>query len=82
MIDYNEFDLGTRHVGVIHFWEMEAEALQHPYIQDMIRVNMDSGIVVIMHTQINDHQFSRMTGLSGQHFSPEETLAFRILYPL
>jgi len=72
MMDVEDFQLNGREVGKLHFWEMQAGALEQSIISEMAEENMDAGFVVVYHYPLTETSFDVHMRIRLHLFSENE----------
>ena len=77
--DVEDFTIGKRAVGILHVYEIEEGATDHPRVQQILEVNLDAGFIVFGHLAEGDAYNTRIR-MRKELFTEEETRVFTESY--
>ncbi len=80
MMDIEDFPLGEREIGIVHFWEIEAGAIEKPRVREIANANRDAGLVIAYHHMLEEDAYRVEIRLSAKHFTLAEATLFDQTY--
>ena len=80
MMDVEELQLGSRIIGIIHFWEIKKGAIDSPRVRAIAEANKNNGFVVTLHAMRGDDGYQEEVEMRKRHFTEAESHLFQALW--
>ena len=80
MMDIEDFQLGSREVGILHLWEIEKGAMDKPRVLQITEANKRAGNIVAFHRPQGTDAYASNVCLPAEHFTKLEVALFNLTY--